>query len=145
MQKKCTRCKKTKPHAEFQKSAATKTGCASMCRACKQAYDRAHYAAHPQRRKYIQINKRARRTKTNEFVSKYLQTHPCVDCGESDPVVLEFDHVRGQKKDTVSRLKNSSMVAVRREIEKCVVRCANCHRRKTAKQFKWSSKTAPIA
>lgn len=145
MQKKCTRCGKTKPYADFQKRAATKTGCASMCRPCKQAYDRAHYAAHPNRRRYIKLNRRVARTRAHKFVCEYLRTHPCVDCGETDPVVLEFDHVRGQKTNTVSRLKNSSASAVKREIKKCVVRCANCHRRKTAKQFKWPNKTAPIA
>jgi hypothetical protein len=145
MQKKCTRCKKTKPYTEFQKRAATKTGCASMCRPCKQKYDREHYAAHPHRRQYIKLNRRAARNKAHEFICEYLSTHPCVDCGESDPIVLEFDHVRGQKLNSVSRLKNCSAKAVAREIKKCVVRCANCHRRKTAKQFKWSNKNAPIA
>jgi hypothetical protein len=143
MRKKCTRCGKTKLYAEFQKRAATKTGCASMCRSCKQAYDRAHYAAHPNRRNYINLNRRAARKKAHEFICEYLRTHPCVDCGEKDPVVLEFDHVRGQKRNTVAQLKNSSASAVEREIKKCVVRCANCHRRKTAKQLKWSNKLPP--
>lgn len=70
-------------------------------------------------------------------VRNYLADHPCVDCGESDPVVLDFDHVRGEKGDNVSRLVSHghSWAAVRAEIEKCNVRCANCHRRKTAKEL----------
>jgi hypothetical protein len=68
------------------------------------------------------------------FVSDYLSTHPCVDCGEKDPIVLEFDHVRGTKKTTVTRM---SMNQMRVEIQKCEVRCANCHRRRHAREEKW--------
>ena len=143
MRKKCARCEKTKPYTEFQKRSATKTGCTSMCRACKQTYDRAYYAKNPRRRRRIKLNRRAVRNAAHKFVCEYLRTHPCVDCGENDPVVLEFDHVIGQKTGTISRLKNNSVTAVQTEIKKCVVRCANCHRRKTAKQLKWSSKTPP--
>ena len=70
------------------------------------------------------------------FIVGYLQEHPCVDCGEADPVVLQFDHVRGEKTTEVSRLLGPgfSVAGILREIEKCDVRCANCHARRTAIQ-----------
>lgn len=65
----------------------------------------------------------------------YLQQHPCIDCGEKDPVVLEFDHVRGVKAGTISHnLDDWSQARLDEEIAKCVVRCANCHRRITYKR-----------
>ena len=62
----------------------------------------------------------------------YLLDHPCVDCGEDDPIVLEFDHLR-DKRVNVSALANSAVPfdRVLAEIEKCEVVCANCHRRRT--------------
>lgn len=70
----------------------------------------------------------------------YLKDHPCVDCGEDDPIVLTFDHVRGRKSDSIARLASRSGASwsrIEREIKKCQVRCANCHARRTAKQFGW--------
>lgn len=74
------------------------------------------------------------------FLLSYLAANPCVDCGESDPVVLEFDHVAGKKRCAVSRLAANmgcSRATLEAEMRKCVVRCANCHRRKTAKERGW--------
>lgn len=72
------------------------------------------------------------------WIFDYLREHPCVDCGEADPVVLEFDHVRGEKFATIARMAQGfSLAKVRAEIAKCDVRCANCHRRKTASQLGW--------
>lgn len=72
----------------------------------------------------------------SEYIRHYLSEHPCVDCGEADPVVLDFDHVRGRKKYDVSTMKSLglSLSAVEAEIAKCEVRCANCHRRVTHKR-----------
>jgi hypothetical protein len=86
------------------------------------------------------------RDRNRNFITEFLKTHPCVDCGETDILVLEFDHVRGKKTGNVSAMVNSafSLEAVRREVSKCEVRCANCHRRRTAEQFRWLSKRAPI-
>jgi hypothetical protein len=67
-------------------------------------------------------------------VLAFLREHPCVDCGEADPIVLDFDHVRGTKRMKISRMLSGtySLKAIFEEIEKCEVRCANCHRRITA-------------
>jgi hypothetical protein len=80
-------------------------------------------------------HRRTRNEKRRE-VYAYLLEHPCVDCGEPDPVVLEFDHVRGAKRLPVKRMLAGtySLKAIFEEIAKCEVRCANCHRRVTAER-----------
>src|SRR5438309_12051087 len=67
------------------------------------------------------------RTKTNAG-SGNLATHPCVDCGGIDPVVLHFDHLRDKRRD-VSFMCSSGWAwsTILEEIAKCAVRCANCH------------------
>ena len=76
---------------------------------------------------------------SKQFVWNYLLAHPCVDCGESDPIVLEFDHVRGKKRKIISQLVNSGygIDVIKKEIAKCEVRCSNCHKRKTAREQGW--------
>lgn len=80
-------------------------------------------------------------------VLTFLKTHPCVDCGESDPVVLTFDHVRGTKKANVSEMLagKCSWSTIESEIAKCEVRCANCHMRRTAQQLKYRKFFAGLA
>jgi len=82
------------------------------------------------------------RMRNREFLRAYLASHPCVDCGESDPVVLHFDHVRGKKFRTVGVLvaRPASVKTIEKEIAKCDVVCANCHMRRTAVQQKWKKR-----
>ena len=55
----------------------------------------------------------------------------CVDCGEADMLVLEFDHV-GVKRGQISTMAwNVSLEALQRELAGCEIRCCNCHRRVT--------------
>lgn len=56
-----------------------------------------------------------------------------MDCGETDPRVLDFDHVREIKRAGVFDLMDGyvSDKVLLNEIRKCDVRCSNCHRRKT--------------
>jgi hypothetical protein len=82
---------------------------------------------------------RRARERAAQYVLDYLSTHRCVECGESDPVVLEFDHVRGKKTLTISQMIRDrySLDNIQKEIDKCDVLCANCHREKTRKQLGW--------
>ena len=70
-----------------------------------------------------------------EYIWNHLSTHPCVDCGQSYPAVLEFHHVRGVKRKEVTRLVRDgySIKTIQKEIDKCDVVCANCHKLRTYK------------
>jgi hypothetical protein len=73
----------------------------------------------------------SKREEARHFVYTYLKEHPCIDCGEPDPMVLTFDHINGIKKMNISQMVNQgySLEAIRSEMAICVVRCANCHMR----------------
>ena len=59
---------------------------------------------------------------------------PGVDCWETDPLVLEFDHLAGKEFAVSAGMRGRNWEAVLREIDKCEVVCANCHRRRTARR-----------
>lgn len=69
------------------------------------------------------------------FVLDRLRRANCVDCGETDMVVLDFDHV-GPKRGhvTAMALDEFSIAALDQEISACEIRCANCHRRRTIRR-----------
>jgi hypothetical protein len=63
-----------------------------------------------------------------KFVVDYLAEHPCVDCGEDDVEVLQFDHLRNKKYNISAMVCNGYRVyTIKQEMDKCEVRCANCH------------------
>jgi len=137
----CSKCQEEKPLASFSRKLSRKDGYQLECKACHTLYLKGHYSAN---KDYYIRKARVAKLKqfklNRDFVGDYLRRHPCIDCGETDLIVLEFDHVRGDKLDSVSHLAFSVGASVKRimeEIEKCDVRCANCHRRKTATQFGW--------
>ncbi len=80
------------------------------------------------------------RARNQQYVFDYLATRKCMDCPESDPLVLQFDHREDEVKETeVSDAvhRKWSIERLSKEMSKCDIRCANCHIRKTAKQFGW--------
>ena len=139
--RRCCSCGQTKPAEDFAMKDRRRGLRATKCRARQRAYSREHYRRNRQtyltraatRRKKDRENNRQR-------VFDYLAEHHCVDCGEIDPIVLDFDHRDGAtKRGSISRLISQvSWAVLEREIAQCDVRCANCHRRRTAVQFSWS-------
>ena len=137
--KRCTLCGEVKPLKAFTVRSKNSDGHTSRCRACVNAANKRRYATRLEhyREKLRGLDKRLKDEKA-EQVFNYLSERPCVDCGESDPVVLEFDHRDHiSKRFAIAQMieRRYSWQTIKTEIEKCDVRCANCHRRKTSRQF----------
>jgi hypothetical protein len=131
--RRCARCRESKPEPEFAWRRKALGQLDTYCRPCRAAYKQEHYRAHRQR--YIDQAARRRRQLLDERVDwllAYLREHPCVDCDETDPVVLEFDHLRDKRFSIAKGIRNRPWQCVLDEIAKCEVVCANCHRRRTA-------------
>ena len=139
--RKCRSCGRHQPLTEFALK-NRKTGCrATLCRACQRTYSKEHYRNNIT--KYLDKARRHNRRARDRFAAfllDFFKSHPCVDCGETDPMVLEFDHRDGvDKLNAVGAFARSQdWQGFLDEITKCDVRCVNCHRRRTARQFGWT-------
>ena len=106
----------------------------SRCPTCHNKYQKKYYKSHPH-----SILKSFKRRKT-EIRKLIIQSklRPCLDCGHEYPYyVMDFDHVRGIKKFNLSIAAQKLYVleTVRKEIAKCDIICANCHRLRTWKRI----------
>lgn len=134
MKKRCGRCHKILASSKFRISRRDKSY-QSYCILC----DKAYHKEHNKRQRAGQIRRRKEKLLLKTaYILQYLKIHPCIDCGELDPLVLEFDHLNpSDKRANIALLITSGngIAQLLAEITKCVVRCSNCHRRKTAQQF----------
>ena len=132
--KTCCRCKENKSPLDFNKKGKSKDGLQGYCRDCSHKAFSSYYN---ENKAYhlgqVKVQKANQAIVLRLYMKEYLLQHPCVDCGEDDWVVLEFDHVRGKKKKAVTLIASSSysLDTLKKEIAKCEVRCCNCHRRRT--------------
>ncbi len=97
-------------------------------------------------REDIYAAQKRHRLKIRAKMFEFLSVNPCVDCGEKDPIVLEFDHCDPKSKfKLVSKMLSGhySWESVQKEMKKCEIRCANCHRRKTYAQFGFWGRSKP--
>lgn len=128
----CSRCRRKLPETAFNRHPS---GRQWWCRECFRLYFRRRGDRH---REQSAMARTKRQEAAATFIREYLAAHACADCGEKDPVVLEFDHV-GRKRGNVSRLRamGYSLTALKRELDECEVVCVNCHRRRSASRKRW--------
>jgi hypothetical protein len=86
--------------------------------------------------------------KKRKFIYDYKAERGCADCKEQDPWVLDLDHTDPTTKQMRAypsqqeyrksmNWHSMSWDRLVGELSKCEVRCANCHRRRTATQQNW--------
>jgi 5-methylcytosine-specific restriction endonuclease McrA len=141
--KQCTKCYVQKQEDDFFVK-DKKTGL--LHAQCKQCYKqrriltyKIHYKKYrEQYLKRARIRRHEKRSEYREGMLKYLNGKQCVVCNESDPRVLEFDHIDpGDKSFNISQGVKLGYTwdEILLEIQKCQLLCANCHKKKTSEQF----------
>ena len=134
----CNRCGRWLPEEAFNRYRDRRQW---WCRECFRTYFRDRGDRH---REQVEAAKHVRRAVAREFVLGYLREHPCVSCGESDPIVLEFDHT-GLKGGCVGQMiaDAAKLERIQAEISLCEVVCANCHRHRTFARRPGGARGAP--
>ena len=143
MDKLCTKCGAVKSLEEFNYKIKAKQKYQAHCKVCTRHYLKTHYANNTSYYKK-KARKHTKRyiMQARQAVYEFKLSNPCSTCGEPDPRVLEFNHIQpSEKSHNVSEMVKAgySKGAIVKEIYKCEVLCANCHRRKTAEDFEYYS------
>ena len=106
--RRCARCGEEKPTSEFNWKNKEKGWLVSYCKPCVREHSLDHYAANKvEYRVRTRRNKRLQRASRLHLLVQYLESHPCVDCGETDPLVLEFDHLRDKMDPIIEKVMGS--------------------------------------
>lgn len=146
MNKNCTKCKELKPFTEFHKHSSMGDGMQPVCIPCRKQVNADYYKATPQ---HDEARKRSNVTRMAIIATiiEPILLSGCVDCGKKFPVEsMDFDHVRGDKTISISRLSTSSysndelLDILEEELKKCEAVCANCHRIRTYNRYKNSAR-----
>lgn len=96
----------------------------------KNSAGKTHYEAN--KAYYLNRNK-IRKQEMFRKINEYKSNLSCIDCGNKNPIVFEFDHIEDNKIAAVSAMvtKGYAWCKILDEIAKCECVCANCHRIRT--------------
>lgn len=138
-QRECPKCKILKDLSFFHKH--KDRNIQTYCKECRKKIDKEcwiKFSKNPEKMEKKKQYKDFRKQEARKYIFEYLKYHPCIDCGIADPIVLTFDHLNNKKFDIGAASGGKfPLNALKEEIEKCVVRCSNCHLRKTSKDFNY--------
>lgn len=136
----CRGCQRDLPRSAFAQKSNTHDGLRSRCRECENAASKIYRQQNPERvranmARWQRENPEKRRanqkriTTARKSMIRAAKDRPCVDCGiQLPPEIMDLDHVRGEKLFDLSRAAAYSRLRIQAELDKCEVRCPNCHR-----------------
>ncbi len=125
--KKCARCKQNKDISCFSNNKSKKDGLNCECKECANQYLKEHYSKN---KIYYAKNAKAQKKKTKQWLYELKMGLKCAHCEADNPIVLDFHHIDPTTKEaTVAHIsRNNAKERILKEIAKCIVLCANCHR-----------------
>ena len=123
--KKCYTCDVDKPFEMFYKNSRRADGYQHQCKACANEASAESEKRKPE--KYRKIRKKASHN-LRVKMRDYKTERGCQHCGINHPAVLELHHTDPSVKD-IHPSDSGSFKMFLQEAEKCIVLCANCHRK----------------
>ena len=109
----CTKCGRELPLDHFNWRNKAKGTYRADCKECHSGYMKQKYQ------------------EKKEVVQELKSKCKCAKCGDDRGYVLDYHHINSEEKETtIARMisNNYELDKVYKEIEKCIVLCANCHR-----------------
>ena len=115
----CSKCGIEKPVTEYHKNGFDRQGNQKYRGYCKDCASRIESERYQMKKTYIDEQKLS-----------------CAKCGDTRTYVLDYHHKDSTEKEfTIGKMKKGSLELIQKEIDKCIVLCANCHR-----EFHWLEK-----
>jgi hypothetical protein len=90
-------------------------------------YNKKHYYNNKRKRYLINVENKS---KIRQFILDYKKDKKCRDCNENHISCLQFHHIDPKEKDFSlyeASQHQYSQAKILKEIEKCIILCANCH------------------
>lgn len=94
-------------------------------------YMRVYYAEHKDE---MDAKNRGKYRKRRKWFDEQLARVQCSHCGLKDPECMDYHHVNPADKDySITQMLAYSVARLEKEMAKCIVLCANCHRKEHAR------------
>ena len=129
MLKQCTKCGEWKEEEEFAFRNKAQNIRHNTCKVCKREYNKAQYVNSPELRQKTKERNKKQETLLKDYIEQIKNDGCCAICGDSRPYVLDFHHIR-DKSFNIAEAPNKkiSLTTLQKELDKCIIVCANCHR-----------------
>lgn len=129
--KTCTHCKVLKSVDGFHKKSKSKDGIQNICKECSSKFSRKYYLSHTESHRHVtKLRGRTIRKAIKDFIDTIKIAYGCQLCGEKEPCCLDFHHKENKEFNVSQAYTNMiSKERLEKEIKKCIILCANCHRK----------------
>lgn len=134
--KTCSLCKEDKSFQDFAFRNKAKGTYQSACRSCVKVRD-AEIWGTGNKKQTTEARRNEVLERNRAHVWSVLISTGCKDCGNTNPHVLEFDHLRDKEANISAVMRDWSLEKLKQEIVKCEVVCANCHKIRTSSRAGW--------
>lgn len=135
--KTCSGCKEIKPVNDFKLRCPRNKNSSTLqafCVECNRSVNKKWYKQNKSKHLLtVKANRERYRNEVDDYLDS-VKTKPCADCNKVfHPWIMEFDHVDDNKVTGVAQLRRlkATLESIKREVAKCQLVCANCHRART--------------